>query len=164
MNLVPIKDYEGYYSFDLNTNQIYGHYRKKYKKPYLNNTGYYQIQLWKNSKEKHFVLHRLIYEAYNGEIPEGMIIDHFDNNKQNNNIENLRLATNSENQCNHKVRKDNLSTGYKNIYKTKGNTYRVQIRKNNKVVYNKTFKTLKQAITNRDIQLVLIHGEFHNLG
>ena len=82
MNLVPIKDYEGYYSFDLNTNQIYGHYRKKYKKPYLNNTGYYQIQLWKNSKEKHFVLHRLIYEAYNGEIPEGMIIDHFDNNNE----------------------------------------------------------------------------------
>ena len=31
MNLVPIKDYEGLYSFDLNNNQVYGHKIKKYK-------------------------------------------------------------------------------------------------------------------------------------
>ena len=28
MNLVPIKDYEGLYSIDLNNNEVYGHKRK----------------------------------------------------------------------------------------------------------------------------------------
>ena len=87
-----------------------------------------------------------------------------DNNRQNNNIENLRLATISQNSHNRKVRKNNLSTGYKNIYKTKCNTYRVMIRKNNKVVYDNCFKTLEDAILNRDLNLKIHHGEFHNLG
>ena len=115
-------------------------------------------------KVKKFQLHRLIYEVYNGKIPEGMLIDHIDNNKTNNNIDNLRLATDSENNCNKKVNKNNLSTGYKNISLTKWNSYDVKITKNKKIVYRKNFKTLEEAIENRDIQLVLIHGEFHNLG
>ena len=32
------------------------------------------------------------------------------------------------------------------------------------MVYNKSFKTLEEAILNRDVNLVLIHGAFHNLG
>ncbi len=163
MNLVPIKNYEGLYSFDLNTNQVYGHYRKKYKKPTLN-TGYYKITLSKNNKRKTIQLHRLIYEIYNGVIPEKMQVDHIDNNPQNNNIENLRLANHSENQHNQKVNKNNLSSGYKNITKTKYNCYTIRIMKNKKTDYSKTFKTLQEAILNRDIQLKLIHGEFANLG
>ena len=100
MNLVPIKDYEGLYSFDLNNNEIYGHKHKKYLKLQLHTDGYYLIQLYKNSKPKGFLLHRLIYEAHFGSIPEGLCIDHIDNNRQNNNIENLRLANRSENNCN----------------------------------------------------------------
>lgn len=162
MNLKEIKDYENLYSFDLNTNQVYGHYRKRYLKPFLRKDGYYCINLSKNNKKKGFLFHRLVYEAHNGNIPEGLYIDHIDNNRQNNNIENLRLANRSENNCN--VNKNNKSTGYKNIRLTKYNNYRVVISKNNKVVYNKTFKTLEEAILNRDVQLVLHHGEFHNLG
>jgi len=164
MNLVPIKDYEDLYSFDLNNNQVYGHKHKKYLKLDLNNYGYYSIKLCKNSKIKTFLLHRLVYEAYNGVIPDKMCIDHIDNNPKNNNIENLRLATISQNAMNKKVNKNNLSTGYKNIRKTKCNTYEVSISKNNKIVYNKNFKTLEEAILNRDVNLILHHAEFHNLG
>ena len=163
MNLVPIKDYENLYSFDLNNNQVYGHKHKKYLKPQFN-SRYFKIGLNKNNKKKKFQLHRLVYEAYNGTIPEGLCIDHMDNNPKNNNIENLRLANRSQNSHNRKVRKNNLSTGYKNIRLTKFNTYTVSINKNKKTVYNKTFKTLEEAIINRDIQLKLIHQEFHNLG
>tara|TARA_R110002073_G_C9071601_1_gene545901 strand:- start:35 stop:526 length:492 start_codon:yes stop_codon:yes gene_type:complete len=163
MNLVPIKDYEDLYSFDLNTNQVYNTKYKRYKKPSLMNTGYYYINFYKNNKIKIFQLHRLVYEAHNGTIPEGLCIDHIDCNPKNNNIENLRIANLSENQHNRKVNKNN-NTGYKNIRKTKWNTYHVQIKKNNKMVYNKSFKTLEEAILNRDVNLVLIHGAFHNLG
>ena len=164
MNLVPIKDYEGLYSIDLNNNEVFGHSSKKYLKPNLHKLGYFRIQLCKNGKVKKFTLHRLIYEAYYGTIPEGLFIDHIDNNTQNNNIQNLRLVTISENKMNSKTYKNNLSTGYKNITKTKYNTYLVQITKNNKIVYRKTFKTLQEAIINRDIKLKEIHGEFYNLG
>ena len=164
MNLVPIKDYEDLYSLDLNTNQVYNTKYKRYLKKSLNKDGYYKIDFYKNSKRKTFKLHRLVYEAHNGTIPEGLCIDHMDNNIQNNNIENLRLVTHSENKMNSKKYKNNLSTGYKNITKTKNNTYEVRIMKNNKRVYNKTFKTLEEAIINRDLNLKLHHGEFANLG
>lgn len=44
--------------------------------------------------------HAVIWILHNGDIPNGLIIDHYDGNKINNNIENLRLVTNRENQNN----------------------------------------------------------------
>ena len=55
MNLVPIKDYEGLYSIDLNNNQVYGHKHKKYLKPQTHKHGYYYVELCKNSKPKKFL-------------------------------------------------------------------------------------------------------------
>lgn len=43
------------------------------------------------------LLHRIIWETFNGEIPQGKEIDHIDCNKQNNALSNLRLITHSEN-------------------------------------------------------------------
>ena len=164
MNLKAITNYEGLYSLDLNNNEVYGHTYKKYLKKIINYYGYYDIKLCKNGKEKNFKLHRLIFEAHYGTIPEKMQIDHIDNDRQNNNIENLRIVTHSQNKMNSKTYKNNLSTGHKCITKTKYNTYVVQIRINKKTVYCKTFKTLEVAIINRDIKLKELHGEFHNLG
>ena len=163
MNLKEIPNYPNY-SLDLNNNEVYSNYKKGYLKKRINYKGYYEIELSKNNKQKIFKLHRLIYEVYYGTIPDKMQVDHIDNNRQNNNIENLRLVTNQQNSFNQKTAKNNLSTGHKCIYKTKWNTYQVQIRKNNKVFYKKTFKTLEEAILNRDIQLKIHHGEYYNLG
>jgi len=55
--------------------------------------GYVQSSLG-HSK---FYIHRLVYSVYGGPIPNDMVIDHIDGNKQNNNIKNLRLVTQSEN-------------------------------------------------------------------
>jgi hypothetical protein len=46
---------------------------------------------------KIYSIHRLVWENYKGEIPEGMVIDHIDGNRSNNNIENLRCVSQSEN-------------------------------------------------------------------
>ena len=45
-------------------------------------------------------IHRLVWETFNGEIPEGMVIDHIDGNRSNNALSNLRLVTQSENMSN----------------------------------------------------------------
>jgi len=161
MDLVEIKDFPNY-SFDKNTNQVYSHNYNRYLTPNLNN-GYYRIKLNKNNKTKHFTLHRLIYEVYYPDIDiTNLEIDHIDNKPLNNNIENLRHCNHSENQFNRKAQKNNL-LGIKNIIKTKYNNYNVQIKKNKKT-YSKTFKTLEEAIEYRDIKLVELHREFHNLG
>lgn len=58
-------------------------------------TGYY-----KNAQVKPHSLHRYVWEWHNGKIPKGFVIDHIDRNKDNNQIENLRLVTPSENAMN----------------------------------------------------------------
>ena len=42
-------------------------------------------------------LSRLVYVWHKGDIPEGMVVDHIDNNPFNNSVENLQLLTPEEN-------------------------------------------------------------------
>jgi hypothetical protein len=42
-------------------------------------------------------VHRVVYECFVGDIPEGLVIDHIDGNRWNNGVENLRAVTWSEN-------------------------------------------------------------------
>ena len=65
----------------------------------INRTGYYIVALSKNSIVKKYQVHRLVYEAFNGQIPEGYEINHLDERPVNNRLENLNLVTHKEN-CN----------------------------------------------------------------
>lgn len=69
------------------------------------------IQYWRvGYLGKLYLAHRVIWNIFNGEIPDGMIIDHIDKNSLNNNINNLRLISQADNNRNASLRKDN-STG-----------------------------------------------------
>lgn len=60
--------------------------------------GYYTVVLRDNEgKKKVFYLHRLIWEAFNGIIPDGKEIDHKDTNKANNQLSNLQMLSHSDN-------------------------------------------------------------------
>ena len=49
---------------------------------------------------KLYAEHNLIWIYHNGDIPEGFEVDHRDRNKLNNKLENLRLATRTQNNGN----------------------------------------------------------------
>jgi hypothetical protein len=55
--------------------------------------GYRRVMLGK----QHYKMHRLIWIMFNGDIPDGLLVDHIDRNISNNKIENLRLLTKSMN-------------------------------------------------------------------
>lgn len=81
--------------------KIYYRTRTRYRlvKPYDNGIGYQMIGLYygtSESRKKHLV-HRLVWEAFNGPIPEGLEINHKNRNRADNRLENLELLTHLEN-------------------------------------------------------------------
>lgn len=58
-----------------------------------NKKGYWEINTKASGRVK---AHRLVWEYHHGPIPEGFLVDHIDNNLDNNAIENLRLCNEKE--------------------------------------------------------------------
>ena len=65
---------------------------------YEDSKGYHKVTLYDdNGRVTKGKLHRFIWQAVNGPIPEGMEVNHIDENKSNNSIFNLNLMTHKEN-------------------------------------------------------------------
>ena len=58
---------------------------------------------------RNIFVHRIIWEMHNGEIPDGLVIDHIDGDCLNNKISNLRLVTQALNSRNQRKPKNNSS-------------------------------------------------------
>lgn len=97
-----------------------------------------------------YMAHRLAWLWQYGELP-ALLVDHKNKNPDDNRICNLRLATNSENQQNTKIRSDNIS-GEKGIsfLKTK-NCWRSRISIQRKTYHLGYFQSIEDAITARKI-------------
>ena len=70
--------------------------------PSYNKSGYLYYGLFvdrPNNKAKRYWprAHKLIYQTFIGEIPDGVEIDHYDDNRHNNSVDNLKLLTHSQN-------------------------------------------------------------------
>ena len=61
------------------------------------NRGYLKIGIMKDGKRRYYRVHRLVWEAFNGQIPDGYEINHINENKLDNRLENLSLLTRKEN-------------------------------------------------------------------
>lgn len=124
----------------------------------INSEGYLLVKV----KGNNFAVHRIIFKMIYGYEPS--CIDHINQNKIDNRIENLREATISENQRNTKLRVTN-STGVKGVtYDKKSKKYRARCSFNNKQIslgYFKDITCAKKAVQNfRSTH----HGIFCNHG
>lgn len=90
----PIKDYINYEISN------FGKVKSLYKNIILNpeiRRGYYAVQLYKNSKAKHFQIHRLVAIHFIKNPNNLKYVNHKDENKLNNNVNNLEWCTASYN-------------------------------------------------------------------
>jgi hypothetical protein len=100
-------------------------------------TGYYTTYV--NSVR--FSIHRLIFLMHHGYLPK--VIDHINGIKTDNRIENLREATNSENNCN---RKSNNKSGIRGVHWNKYHKkWTAVCWKDRKAYYLGHFKNIEDA-------------------
>jgi hypothetical protein len=113
-----------------------------------------------NGKRPNVKLHRLIMNA-----PKGINIDHINGDRLDNRRENLRFATDTQNNQNCKKRKDNIS-GYKGVtytgrYKIKN--WQARITYNNKTISLGLYQTKEEAALVYNIAALKLFGEFAKL-
>ena len=63
------------------------------RKPYDSGHGYKNVALWKNGRYKTKYIHRLVVEAFIGAISKGLEVNHKDEDKRNNTLDNLEICT-----------------------------------------------------------------------
>jgi hypothetical protein len=123
-----------------------------------NGKGYLKVSI---GNKKYFV-HRIAWALHYG-VPPDVEIDHINGIGTDNRIDNLRLATRSENMRNTFIRKDNKS-GYKGVKFISGYKWRAQAQVNGKKVTIGYYETAELA---RNAYLDFIarnHGQFANSG
>lgn len=105
-NMKEINGFTGYY---INTNgrvftekkgvrNLKGELREL--KPSKKKTGYLYTNIYwgkKITERASLRIHRVVYETFVGIIPEGFVVDHINNIKDDNRLENLQLLTPKDN-------------------------------------------------------------------
>lgn len=111
-----IPEYEGIYQVS-NDGRVKSLKRPKVRedriiKGLLGNHGYNQVHLSKNGVVKAFRVHQLVATVFLGHKPNGytMVVDHINNKKLDNRVENLQLISHEENVSKGNSLKENSSS------------------------------------------------------
>ena len=118
----------------------------------LDPDGYVTVRVF----DRRLMVHRIIYKLIHGEEPPH--VDHRDQNKQNNCIENLRAATHAQNQQNRK----GWSDGKKGVY-VSGKKFRAAISVDGRAKHIGTYTTEEEAAHAYDKEARRLFGDFANL-
>jgi hypothetical protein len=131
-------------------------------KPRLNRGGYYYVDLFKDRIGKHLSIHRLVALAFLS-LEEGRdYVDHIDNDKTNNSINNLRWCSKKENGYNQTLSKKNKS-GVKGVHFSKQRQkWHARITIDGKIIHIGYYKTLDEARTARQEKANEVFGVFTN--
>lgn len=127
---VDVKGYEGFYKVSNRGNVKSMHCGKER----ILKQGYYKgfypvVVLAKNGTKKTHKVHSIVAKNFLGDCPKGFEIAHLDGDKNNNNVENLKYCSCSENNM-HKHLHGKMPCGQKAYNAKLTDDYVVYIRKN----------------------------------
>jgi len=121
--------------------------RNRILKQSLNDSGYYKICLSKNGQAKTFSVARLTALMWLPPVEGKLTVDHINRIRTDNRLENIRWANGSE-QCLNRICPLG-AVGERHICK-QGKWFKVQVKRENRMIYSKTFCTLDAAKEARD--------------
>ena len=111
------------------------------------NKGYYRIKLYKDNKYKNYYVHQLVAITFLNHNIDGLnnVINHKDNNKLNNYIDNLEICDMRYNNI-YSIDKTKTTSIYTGVcWDKKIKKWRSQINYNNSIIYLGIFDTEKEA-------------------
>ena len=143
-----IKDYQNYSATEDGTIWSYAQTTKgrplKPQNASQSKKKYHQVRLFSpgTPKGKLQYVHRLVWEAFNGEIPKDKEIDHIDNDTNNNHLSNLQLIT------------------------RRGNMMKFNREKYGELsfdLYNEIKELDKQGVSKTEIEKKIVTGKLHHI-
>jgi len=139
-----IKGFEGFYQIS-NFGRVKSLSRKfspteRILKVGINSQGYYSTNFSKDGKLKSYAPHHLVWDAFGNKKRNGMKlqVDHIDNNRLNNRIDNLQLLSNRENCTKYNLQNDKSTSKYVGVC-WNGKKWQAGININGKTKYLRSF-------------------------
>lgn len=117
--LKAIPGYEGEYSASAD-GRIYSHKTERWLKPNISRNGYESVELFNEGVGKRMFIHRLIAITFIPNPENKEQVNHKDENKRNNSLENLEWST----------RRENMNYGTRILRQINSTDYTTERRKN----------------------------------
>jgi len=140
-----VKGYEEEYKVsDLGRVLSLKHGKERVLKQTINNR-YFTVNLYENGKRSTKIIHKLVAIAFLNHEPNGyeIVVDHIDNNKLNNHVNNLQLISNRENCSKDSKRKHSKHLGIS--YRKTRDSWKGKVMFKGKIYYTKSVKTEEEA-------------------
>ena len=135
-----IKNYEGLYAIT-SCGKVWSYKSKKFLTPRKHSSGYLRVNLYKDGIKIDYYIHRLVADAYISN-PNGLLeVNHKDENKHNNSINNLEWCS----------REYNINYGTRNKKNSDAKSIAVFC-----LELNKVFRSIKDAANEVGISPVYI--------
>ena len=157
---IQIKDFPNYHVS--NFGNVKNNKTGKVLKQGTSGYGYNTVSLRLNNGTKSKYIHKLVAEAFLTNDKGKTYVDHINNNKSDNNVLNLRWATQQENIRNTRLSRNNTS-GYKGVsYFKLNNKWEAYIKIDDIKVNLGMYDTIEEAKQARQDAVKKAFGEFTN--
>ena len=129
----------------------------------INSHGYLLVGLRDEGETSRKSIHRLVSNAFLENPENKKNVDHIDHDRKNNNISNLRWATNIENSQNKSIQSNNKSGVVGVSFHKNNKKWAAHIRLNGVLIHLGSFSNKEDAITARANAEILHFAEFRGI-
>ena len=124
--------------------------KEKILKPFSNKDGYLRVNLCKEGKSKQYLVHRLVAKVFIPNPENKPEVNHKDEDKTNNKVENLEWMTCKEN-SNHGTRNERMAKSLQNHKQTSKPIYGINIKTNERIEFPSTAEAERNGFNHSHI-------------